>query len=74
MGKGASPTPDCQMSEAELKALYTPDKYVWKLSDELKKIAKKELREDEKTRDQALAQMRDWISKTNYIKDCRVGK
>ena len=73
MGKG-SPTPDNQLSEEELKALYTPDKYVWTLSDELKKIAKKELREDEKTRDQALAQMRDWIAKTSYIKDCRVGK
>jgi hypothetical protein len=74
MGKGESPTPDNQMSEEELRALYTPDKYICKLSPELQKIAKKELREDEKTREQALAQMRDWIAKTNYIKDCRVGK
>jgi hypothetical protein len=60
------------LSQEDLKVLYTPDKYVCKLSDELKKIAKKELREDDKVREQALAQMRDWISKTNYIRDCRV--
>lgn len=71
MGKG-SPTPDQQLSDAEVMALYTPDKYVCTLSEDLKKIAKKELREDDKTREQTLAQMRDWISKTNYIKDCRV--
>jgi len=55
-------------------SFYSPDTYVCTLSDELQKFAKKELREDEKTREQALAQMRDWIAKTDYIKDCRVGE
>jgi len=55
-------------------SLYIPDTYVCTLSEDLQKFAKKELREDEKTRDQALAQMREWISKTDYIKNCRVGE
>ena len=72
MGKG-SPTPDNQLTQEELRKLYTEDKYVCTLSPELVKIAKKELREDEKTREQALDQMRQWIKKTSYIKDCRLG-
>jgi len=71
MGKG-SPTPDDQLSAQDLVSLYTPDKYICTLSPDLQKLAKKELREDDKTREQALAQMREWIAKTNYIKDCRV--
>lgn len=71
MGKG-SPTPDNQLSQEDLHRMYTADKYVCTLSPDLLKIAKKELREDDKTRDQALEQMRQWIIKTNYIKDCRL--
>jgi len=71
MGKG-SPTPDMQLSAEELRKLYTADKYVCTLPQELQKVAKKELREDAKTRDQAIEQMRQWIVKTDYIKDCRM--
>jgi len=71
MGKG-SPTPENQLSQEELRKLYTEDKYVCTLSPELLKVAKKELREDDKTREQALDQMRQWIKKTSYIKDCRL--
>jgi len=71
MGKG-SPTPENQLSQDELRRLYSADKYVCALSPELLKVAKKELREDAKTREQALDQMRQWITKTDYIKDCRL--
>ncbi|CAG7819554.1 unnamed protein product [Allacma fusca] len=70
MGKG-SPTPE-QLSQQDFQSLYTADKYVCTLDPAVLKVAKKELREDEKTRDQALEQMRQWIMKTAYIKDCRL--
>jgi hypothetical protein len=70
MGKG-SPTPEDQLRPLDLQCLYTCDRYVCNLSASLQNIAKKELREDAKTRDQALEQMRNWIQKSDYIKDCR---
>lgn len=73
MGKG-SPTPEDQdlYNEADIGRLYVCDKYTSTLTPELKKIAKTELREEENTRDQAIDQMRQWIRKTDYIKDCRL--
>ncbi|CAG7785419.1 unnamed protein product [Allacma fusca] len=70
MGKG-SPKPD-QLSQKDFQSLYTANKYVCTLDPAVLAVAKKELREDEKTRDQALEQMRQWIRKTAFIKDCRL--
>ncbi|XP_067005123.1 clavesin-2 isoform X2 [Anabrus simplex] len=47
------------------------DGYQCNLSEELKKVAQAELREDEATRRHALAQMRDWIAKHPHIRKCR---
>lgn len=52
----------------------TYEPYVWSLSENLKKIAQEELREDENVRTQALAQLREWIAKHPKIKYCRTGK
>lgn len=41
------------------------------LSDELKKIAKLELREDKSSREQSLKQMRDWLSKNKDVENVR---
>jgi len=71
MGKG-SPTPDDQLLPQELVQLYTADKYVCTLSTNLQQTAKKELGETEINRVQSLDQIRDWIRKTDYIKDCRL--
>lgn len=73
MGKG-SPTPDDQfrINEEDIGCLYVCDKYKSTLSSDLRKIAKIELREEEHTRDQALDQLRQWVKKTDYIKDCRL--
>lgn len=73
MGKG-SPTPEDQyrITEGDISNLYVCDKYKSTLSPELKKIAKSELREQDGTREQALEQLRNWIMKTDYIKDCRL--
>ncbi|ODN05727.1 Clavesin-2 [Orchesella cincta] len=73
MGKG-SPTPEDQywFNEADIGRLYVCDKYKCTLSPELKKVAKAELREDDYTREQALEQVRHWIKKTDYIRDCRL--
>jgi hypothetical protein len=70
MGKG-SPTPEDQLGNS-LESLYIEDKYVCTLSNELKIIAKKELREDDRIRDQTIDAMRDWIKKTSYIQNCRM--
>jgi hypothetical protein len=43
------------------------------LSPEVALVAKEELREDQGTRSQALAQIRDWIRKNPDIKNCRTG-
>ncbi|XP_055533311.1 retinaldehyde-binding protein 1-like [Wyeomyia smithii] len=45
--------------------------YSFTLSNEYRELARKELREDEGTREQALMQMREWIEKNPYIKTCR---
>lgn len=71
MGKG-SPTPEDQLRPFDLASLYQADKYICKLTPDLKQVAKKELREEDKTREQALEQMRQWIRKTSYIRDCRL--
>jgi hypothetical protein len=49
------------------------DTYECTLSPELQKMAKDELREDESTRTQSLAQFREWIAKHPHIKRCRTG-
>lgn len=48
-----------------------PSKNKLELSDEVKKIAKDELREDESSRKQSLKQMRDWISKNKDVENIR---
>lgn len=45
--------------------------YRFTLDEKYKKIAKAELREDDNLREQSLAQMREWIAKSSYIKKCR---
>lgn len=45
--------------------------YVCSLSPALKRVAKKELHEDDNIRGQALTQFREWISKHPHIKRCR---
>ena len=47
------------------------EKYVCTLSDELKRKAKEELREDDIIREQYLRQLRQWIAKHPRIKRCR---
>ncbi|EAT40272.1 AAEL008007-PA [Aedes aegypti] len=52
----------------------TEDNYLFGfpgLDDRLKRIAAKELRENEFTRKQSLKQMREWIAKNQRIKNCR---
>ncbi|CAO1307950.1 unnamed protein product [Diamesa tonsa] len=41
------------------------------LSDEIKKIAKDQLREDERSRKQSLKQMREWLSKNKDVENVR---
>lgn len=48
-----------------------PSKMELKLSDEIKKIAKHELREDRSSREQSLKQMRDWLSKNKDVENVR---
>ncbi|XP_001608056.1 clavesin-1 [Nasonia vitripennis] len=48
-----------------------PDAYKCSLSSQAQAIAKRELREDEATREHALEQFRDWIQKHPSIKNCR---
>ncbi|KAF5275221.1 hypothetical protein FQR65_LT04255 [Abscondita terminalis] len=47
------------------------EEYVCTLSENLKKTALDELREDDSSRQQSLDQMREWISKHPSIKTCR---
>lgn len=47
------------------------DEYKFTLSTKYKDIAAKALRENELIRSQALTQMREWIAKDPYIKQCR---
>ncbi|XP_058837452.1 retinaldehyde-binding protein 1-like [Topomyia yanbarensis] len=47
------------------------DPYVFTLSSRYKELAKKELMEDEETRQQSLAHLREWIGKHPYIQKCR---
>jgi hypothetical protein len=67
MVKG-SPTP----LDQPLAQLYTEDKHICTLTPEVRQIAKKELREDDKIRDMAIEEMRQWIKKTSYINTCRL--
>lgn len=50
-----------------------PDDYVCTLSEETQMIAKDELREDEYTRQSALASMREWIMQNPKICNVRMG-
>lgn len=49
-----------------------PDDYVCALSSDTQEIAKRELREDENIRQQALESMRNWITKNPRIENCRL--
>lgn len=59
---------------ADRKWVTEPDEYVCTLSEDLQKITKEELREDQHTRETALASMREWIKQNPKIKNCRMGK
>jgi hypothetical protein len=48
------------------------DEYLWRLSDELKEIAEKELNETDEIRKDALKEMRDWIMENPRIEKCRM--
>lgn len=58
---------------SDRKWVTEPDEYVCTLSKETLAIAKEELREDETSRDSALASMREWIKQNPKIKNCRMG-
>ncbi|KAL1373995.1 hypothetical protein pipiens_005038 [Culex pipiens pipiens] len=45
--------------------------YQCTLSDDLQKLAKEQLGEDEAIREHSLGQLRDWIAKHPYIRKCR---
>jgi len=66
------------LTPAELAALYTPDVYRCTLTPELRKLAAAELNEVEGDvsvgggRDAVLCQLRSWIQRVDYIKDCRI--
>lgn len=49
----------------------TIDQYKFELSDQFRNLAKDELREDDNVRLQAMEQLKDWIEKNPYIKNCR---
>lgn len=49
------------------------DEYVCTLSEETQQIARDELREEEATRAQALASLREWIIQNPKITNCRLG-
>ena len=44
------------------------------LPDDVAKLAKEDLREDELVKRQSLDRMREWLSKNSEIKFCRTGK
>lgn len=50
------------------------ENYECSLNDDTKAVALQELREDDKIREEALEQFRDWIKKHPAIKKCRTGK
>lgn len=56
----------------QAKSTTPVDEYEWKLSDELKKIAEKELRETDEIRKHAITAMRDWIMSNPRIEKCRM--
>jgi hypothetical protein len=56
----------------QAKSTTPVDDYVWTLSDELKKIAEKELRETEQIRSHSIKAMRDWIVSNPRIEKCRM--
>lgn len=58
---------------SENKWVTEPDEYVCTLSEETEVIAQEELREDPKSRAQALASMREWIKQNPRIANCRMG-
>ncbi|XP_055626847.1 clavesin-1-like [Toxorhynchites rutilus septentrionalis] len=47
------------------------ERYEFTLSDQYRKLAKEELREDDDIREQSLQQLREWIAKHPYIRKCR---
>jgi hypothetical protein len=55
-----------------VKSTTPVDHYEWKLSDELKEIAEKELRETEVIRNHGITAMRDWILTNPRIEKCRM--
>lgn len=57
----------------ERKWVTEPDDYVCTLSEETQAIALEELHEDPKTRNQALASMREWVKQNPRIANCRLG-
>lgn len=56
------------------KGITDADKYVFKLSDDLKEMAENELRETAATRDFALKALREWIESNPRIVAARLGK
>ncbi|XP_046390750.1 clavesin-2-like [Ischnura elegans] len=58
--------------DTDFTAITEEDEYEWKLSDDLARMAKEELREDASVRNQSLEQMRNWIRKNPRIASCRM--
>lgn len=58
---------------SDRKWVSDPDEYVCKLSEDTKRKAELELREDDANRASALQSMREWIMQNPKIKNCRMG-
>lgn len=70
-----SSTPDIMSyayidTKEELKERQKLDDELW---DRAKVVAKKELREDEDTKEHALRHLREWINKNPDLENCRTG-
>lgn len=63
-----------QMGVERTELFGADEGYQCGLGEELRRVARTELREDDNTRVHALQQMRDWISKHPHIRKCRTGE
>ena len=60
--------------EKAIRRCPSTDDYECPFSAELKKIAQRELNEDEQKRGVALRRLKEWILTNPNIKKCRMGK
>lgn len=61
------------MKGLKSKSISGEDEYKSKLSKELKEMAKKELRETDETRNNAIKTIREWANKNDRLVKLRLG-